>query len=95
MGHLDHGDLVSQEPIAHDHIALGDVQSLFRHTRGHQEVQGAIPELANHILLFLLGAGEDRQDGTRGDFPLPALRPAQSPWFIPFTQSLGSFSEGT
>lgn len=63
FGHLDHGDLVGQEPIAHNHIALGDVQSLFCHTRGHQEVQGTIPELTDHFLLFPLGLGEEKEDG--------------------------------
>lgn len=63
VGHLDHGDLVGQEPIAHHHIALGDVQPLLCHTCGHQEVQGASPELPDHVLLVPLGV-EKKKDGT-------------------------------
>lgn len=63
FGYLDHGDLIGQEPIAHHHVALGDVQPLLCHTRGHQEVQGTSPELLDHFLLVPLGVGEEKAGG--------------------------------
>lgn len=62
--YLDHGDLVGQETVAYDHIALGDVQPFLCHTGGHQEVQCAEPELPDHFLLLLLW-GEEEVDGTQ------------------------------
>lgn len=64
--YLDHGDFIGQEPIAHYHVALWDVQPLLCHTRGHQKVQGSILELPDYFLLVpLQGKGrEEKEAGT-------------------------------
>jgi hypothetical protein len=39
LKYLDHSDFVGQEPKAHHHTALSNVQPLLCHTCGHQKVQ--------------------------------------------------------
>ena len=77
--HLDHGDLVGQEPVTYHHIALGDVQPLFCHTCGHQEVQSANPELSDHFLLVSLG-WERRKRMVRQLGNLSSSQPSLTPF---------------
>lgn len=48
------GDLICKQAIAYHQVAFRDVKAFFSNTGGDQEVESALAEIANCILLLLL-----------------------------------------